>query len=345
MGDQSAIQVEGLRKTYREGFITKREVEALKGVTFEVDRGEIFGLLGPNGAGKTTFVKLLLGIIHKSGGEASVLGHDAGSRQARERIGYLPENLRMRRHHTAYTALEYYGQLSSVPLETTRSRGEELLKLVGLAERAKDGIRQYSKGMLQRLGLAQALLHEPDLLILDEPTDGLDPRARAEVREVLTKLKRERGTTIFLNSHILQEVEMICERVAILDRGELRYVGSVRDIGQHLASGMQQPAAQLPAYQAAQARPVGQTALQVDMELEGPGEAIRGIFASRVVQNFEHLSATEVRVAAHFSDQAAVDQCVDELRSAGVNIVGLSRRRVSLEAAFLEIVNEPNEKP
>lgn len=335
-----AIEVASLKKTYHDGLFGRRAFEALKGISFAVGGGEIFGLLGPNGAGKTTFVKIMLGIIHKSGGEAHVLGHPAGSRHARQLIGYLPENLRMPRHLNSYTALEYYGNLSNLPSREIRAKQDELLELVGLADRAGDGIRKYSKGMLQRLGLAQALLHEPQMLILDEPTDGLDPRARAQVREVLVKLKRERGTTIFLNSHILQEVELVCDRVAILDRGELRYVGSVRDIGSHRQQALQ-PATAAQQHQHkldAQAASVQQTELQVDMELEGDVNAIRRVFERRNVQSADQIGPTELRVAVRMADQAAVDQCVDELRSVGVNIVGLSRRRVSLETAFLEII-------
>ncbi len=343
MSEQPAVEVEDLKKTYTSGLFSRTSVDALKGVSFKVGRGEIFGLLGPNGAGKTTFVKILLGIIRKSGGSATVMGHAAGSHDARRQIGYLPENLRMRRHHTALTALEYYGQLSGLSLSQTRERGQELLKLVGLSERAKDGIRQYSKGMLQRLGLAQALIHEPDMLVLDEPTDGLDPQARAEVRSILTKLKDEKGTTIFLNSHILQEVEMICEQVAILDRGQLRYFGAVKDIGAHLQSGAHLASVGEDVVEAQAAPGPQATELEVDLELEGAEAALRAVLSTRAVQTHQQVGPNEFRVAVRFPDQAAVDQCVDELRTRGVNIVGLSRRRVSLEAAFLEIVNDPKE--
>ena len=217
------------RKTYVEGFFRRKRQPALKGVSLRVERGEIFGLLGGNGAGKTTFIKTLLGIIRKTAGEARLLGFPAGDRRGRKLVGYLPENLRVPRHLTGYTALEYYGNLSNVPTRSIRQRRGPLLEKVGLAERAKDPVRTYSKGMLQRLGLAQAMLHDPELFILDEPTDGLDPLARSQVRGYLTELKRQ-GKTIFLNSHILQEVELICDRVAILDKGVLRRVANVAEI-------------------------------------------------------------------------------------------------------------------
>ncbi|MEC9093051.1 MAG: ABC transporter ATP-binding protein, partial [Planctomycetota bacterium] len=205
---ENAIEARDLQKTYVDHWFSSKTYSALRGITFSVPRGQIFGLLGPNGAGKTTFVKIMLGIVSKTKGQATVMGSTAGSKLARSHIGYLPENLRMRRHHTANTALEFYGGLSGLSIATVRQRKVDLLKRVGLESWADAGIKKYSKGMLQRLGLAQSLLHDPDLLILDEPTDGLDPQARAEVREIMLQLKRE-GKTIFVNSHILQEVELV----------------------------------------------------------------------------------------------------------------------------------------
>src|SRR5262245_49491241 len=180
--DQPAIETHSLCKTYVEGLIRRKRQEALRGVSLRVERGEIFGLLGGNGAGKTTFIKILLGIIRRSGGDARLLGYAAGDWRGRKLIGYLPENLRVPRHLTGLTALEYYGHLSNVPTSLIRQRRGGLLEMVGLADRAKDPVRTYSKGMLQRLGLAQAMLHEPELFVLDEPTDGLDPLARSQVR-------------------------------------------------------------------------------------------------------------------------------------------------------------------
>ena len=192
----SAIEVDSLGKIYRDGLIFGKSFMALNGVSFKVQRGEIFGLLGPNGAGKTTFIKILLGIIRKSSGQASMLGYRAGSRAGRQQVGYLPEQLRIPQHMTGYTALEYYGNLSHVSTRVVRKKRPELLDLVGLGERGSEPVKKYSKGMRQRLGLAQALLHEPKLLVLDEPTDGLDPGARAEMRKVIRRLCDE-GVTIF----------------------------------------------------------------------------------------------------------------------------------------------------
>ena len=214
---EPVIQVAGLKKTYRSGILGRRRLHALQGVDLEVPKGSIYGLLGPNGAGKTTLIKILLGIVRKSDGGATVLGQPAGRLAARRRIGYLPENHRIPRHLTGRTALEYYGALSGLSVGEIRRRMPELLDRVGLAGREKESVAGYSKGMQQRLGLAQAMLHQPDLIVLDEPTDGVDPVGRKEIREVLRSLADE-GATIFLNSHLLQEIELVCERVAAVCR-------------------------------------------------------------------------------------------------------------------------------
>jgi len=329
--DAPAIETRDLRKTYVEGFIRRKRQEALKGVSLRVERGEIFGLLGGNGAGKTTFIKTLLGIIRKSGGQAQLLGFPAGDRRGRKLVGYLPENLRVPRHLTGYTALEYYGNLSNVPTSVIRRRRGALLDKVGLAERAKDPVRTYSKGMLQRLGLAQAMLHDPDMFILDEPTDGLDPLARSQVRGYLTDLKRQ-GKTIFLNSHILQEVELICDRVAILDKGVLLKVAHVAEITSGRADlgsvgGNGQPHAE-------------QEALELHLDLTGSEAAIRQALGHLPIVNWQPFSAADFRLVTRLPTQPAVDDLIDRLRVAGISIVSLARRRVSLEDAYLEIVAE-----
>jgi len=324
---EAAIETHDLRKTYVEGILRRKRQEALKGVSLRVERGEIFGLLGGNGAGKTTFIKVLLGIIRRSGGAAQVLGFPAGDRRGRRLIGYLPENLRVPRHLTGYTALEYYGHLSNVPSAVIRQRRGPLLEMVGLAARAKDPVRTYSKGMLQRLGLAQAMLHEPELFILDEPTDGLDPLARSQVRGFLADLKK-RGKTIFLNSHILQEVELICDRVAILDKGVLRRVANVAEI----TSGRVQVSGN--------GHPHVQEELELHLDLTAPEPLIRSTVGQLPIAGWQVFSPTDHRVVLRMPDQASVDGLIDGLRLAGISIVGLTRRRVSLEDAYLEIVAE-----
>ncbi|HZL89144.1 MAG TPA: ABC transporter ATP-binding protein [Pirellulaceae bacterium] len=319
----AAIAVEKLSKTYVEGLIFRKRRQALKDLTLEVRRGEIFGLLGANGAGKTTFIKILLGIIRKSGGRATLLDFPAGDRRGRKLVGYLPENLRVPRHLTGLTALEYYGQLSGVPMREIRAKRMPLLEMVGIAPRAKDSVRTYSKGMLQRLGLAQAMLHDPQLLVMDEPTDGLDPLARSQVRGYLVELKRQ-GKTIFLNSHILQEVQLVCDRVAILDKGELRRVGSVAELTTDPAL----------------AGRVGVNGDQLELHLELTGDANLARAALnffRVVQ-FHSVEPARHLLVLYVQSQEDVDRLVDQVRRANLSIVNLSRRRATLEDAFLEIV-------
>ena len=328
--DNLAINVNSLSKTYRDGWFWRRRLDVLKGLTFDVRRGEIFGLLGPNGAGKTTFIKILLGIVRKASGSATLLGFPAGSRRGRRLVGYLPENLRIPRHHNAYTALEYYGQLSGLPRRKMRARQDELLETVGLRDRARDSVAKYSKGMLQRLGLAQALLHDPQLVILDEPTDGLDPVGRAHVRNVLVQLKTQ-GKTVFVNSHILQEVELICDRVAILDKGSLKYVGPVSEItngqgAEWLKANDGQPAE-----------------IAVDLELAGAEAAIRQAIGGRRLDAWAPAGNDCVRIVVRAQNQSDVDQCIDELRRQSVSVISLARRRVSLEDAFLAILADPAE--
>jgi ABC-2 type transport system ATP-binding protein len=316
MADTPAIKADGLSKQYKLGRFRKRRLDALKNVSLQVDQGEIFGLLGPNGAGKTTFIKLLLGIVRKSEGEAQLMGEPAGSRAGRRMVGYLPENLRLPKHMTGLTALDYFGRLSNMPSKEIKQRSQELLELVGIADRAKDSVAKYSKGMAQRLGLAQALLHKPRLLILDEPTDGLDPVARSQVRDILMRLKQESGATIFLNSHLLQEVEQVCDRVAILHHGELRSVGSVDEIRQ------------------------GEAAHEVEFELWGTQAAVESAFPASSILSLSARDGQKLQVVARLKDQTAVDQCIDSLRAAGVSVVGFGQRRASLESAFLDIVGE-----
>ena len=223
------VDVRDLAKVYRSWSLSgRRRVDALGGVSLQAAAGEVFGLLGPNGAGKTTLIKILLGVVKPTRGNASLFGQPVGSATARLRVGYLPESLSIDPHHTARSALRYYGRLSRMSGGLIDRRSDELLDLVGLGQRDKESVRRFSKGMRQRLGLAQALMHDPDLLVLDEPTDGLDPVGRSEVRKVIERL-RDVGKTIFLNSHILQEVELICSRVAVLSHGKIRGAGRLEE--------------------------------------------------------------------------------------------------------------------
>jgi ABC-2 type transport system ATP-binding protein len=223
-----AIETSDLAKVYRSRW-KRREVRAVDGISLRVPRGTIFGLLGPNGAGKTTFVKMLLSAVHPTRGSALTFGRNAREPEARRKIGYLPENHRFPTYFTGAGMLDFYAALSGMESAERRKRIPEMLEVVGLEQWGSVRIGKYSKGMLQRLGLAQALIHSPSMLILDEPTDGVDPVGRRQIRDVLTRFE-EQGVTIFINSHLLVEVETFCREVAILDKGKVALSGKMHDL-------------------------------------------------------------------------------------------------------------------
>ncbi|MBD1928613.1 ABC transporter ATP-binding protein [Trichocoleus sp. FACHB-90] len=228
---EPVVQTSQLRKVYRTGFWMNQKIESLKSCTLTVYQGETFGLLGPNGAGKTTLLKTLLGIVRPTSGRGFLLGKPVGDRIVKQRIGYLPENAYFYDFLTGWEFLQFAAGLFQIPASVQRHRIPQLLDLVGLAQASarKKQMRQYSKGMLQRVGMAQALINDPELVFLDEPMSGLDPMGRYQMREIILSLK-EQGKTIFFNSHILAEVEQICDRVAILAQGELICGGSLNDL-------------------------------------------------------------------------------------------------------------------
>ncbi len=228
MSSEAAIETRELTCVYRRLW-RRREVRAVDGVTLRVARGTAFGLLGPNGAGKTTFVKLLLASVRPTAGRAWLFGVDCRRPEARRPVGYLPENHRLPPYLTGAGLLELAGALSGMEAGARRRRIPELLELVGLSDWGQVRLARYSKGMLQRLGLAQAMMHEPALLLLDEPTDGVDPLGRQQIRAILRQLQ-QRGVTVFLNSHLLAEVELFCQEVAILDRGRVALSGKLADL-------------------------------------------------------------------------------------------------------------------
>ncbi|MEM8612250.1 MAG: ABC transporter ATP-binding protein [Cyanobacteria bacterium P01_H01_bin.105] len=225
------VKTEKLSKSYRTGFWLNQQIASLKHCSLEVYQGETFGLLGPNGAGKTTLLKLLLGIIRPSTGSAQLFNQPAGDQSIKQQIGYLPENPYFYDYLTGWEFLTYTAGLFNIPASIYKERIPELLDQVGLSRQAaiKKQLRQYSKGMLQRIGMAQALINDPDIIFLDEPMSGLDPTGRYQVREVILSLK-DQGKTIFFNSHILADVEVICDRIAILDQGELICLGSLQEL-------------------------------------------------------------------------------------------------------------------
>ncbi|MBU6228944.1 MAG: ABC transporter ATP-binding protein [Cyanobacteria bacterium REEB459] len=230
-GSDWAVQTTDLGKVYRSGFWLNQRVMALQPCSLRVGTGETFGLLGPNGAGKTTLLKILLGIIRPSCGSGTVLGHAIGDRAIKHRLGYLPEQPNFYDFLTGWEFLRYAAGLCGLDPARQPGRMRELFDLVGLsqAQMQKKQLRQYSKGMLQRIGIAQALINDPDLVFLDEPMGGLDPIGRFQVREIILALKQQ-GKTIFFNSHILADVEVICDRIAILNQGELVCIGRLEDL-------------------------------------------------------------------------------------------------------------------
>ena len=375
------VEVEDLVKIYRGWSVSgRRRIEALGGVTLSAHAGEVFGLLGPNGAGKTTLIKTLLGVIQPTRGRASLFGIPAGTAAARRSVGYLPESLRIDTHHSARSALRFYGRLSGMDERSIGRRIDELLELVGLRDRDRESVRRFSKGMCQRLGLAQALMHDPNLLILDEPTDGLDPVGRRDVRRIIERL-RANGKTIFLNSHILQEVELVCTRVAIMAAGRLRGIGTIEELARFegfVSPGDSELNQQSPATSTFSAAPgtavsvapgtavsvaSGTTAIesreQVVIDVEGSVSPARLDAATLVraldpclptvngLLRVEPLSpANAFRITSPVCSQADVDAAVDALRKLDVSIVALRTHRPSLEETFLRLVNgDEGEEP
>lgn len=225
------VQTWGLGKVYRSGFWLNQKVESLQNCSLTVEPGETFGLLVPNGAGKTTLLKILLSIVRPTSGRGVLLGRPLGDRAVKQRIGYLPENAYFYDYLTAWEFLQFTAKLFQIPKSLYQTRIPQLLELVGLAQSTtkKEPLGHYSKGMLQRVGMAQALINDPEVVFLDEPMSGLDPTGRYRIREIILSLK-EQGKTVFFNSHVLGDVAQICDRIAILARGELICSGTLSEL-------------------------------------------------------------------------------------------------------------------
>jgi ABC-2 type transport system ATP-binding protein len=311
-----ALSVSSLSKTYRTGLLRRSTVQALDGISLTVEEGAIFGLLGPNGAGKTTLVKILLGLVRPSGGTARLFDRPAGTPAARHRIGFVPENHRFPGFFTATQTLHAYGRLADVPRAERTRRIPELLNRLALDGRGDTKVKTFSKGMLQRLGLAQALLNEPDLLFLDEPTGGVDPVGRRAIRDIVLEL-RDEGKTIFLNSHLLSEVEKVCTQIAILRDGTLVRRGSVEEL-----------TAVDRVYDLV-ASPVPESLLDSPELPLGP--------APDPSSSAADLKQYRVRA----DERATLNAVVDRLRSADVEIESITPLRQSLEDYFIDVVDSP----
>ncbi|MDP9160076.1 MAG: ABC transporter ATP-binding protein [Acidobacteriota bacterium] len=225
----TAIEILGFEKTYSVGFWRKKQKCALKPLHLQVQEGEIFGFLGPNGAGKTTTLKMLMRLVFPTAGTARILGMELDDPRMKAQIGFLPEQPYFYDYLTARELLEYYRQLSGMPAKSRHGKVNETLERVGLSQASEVQLRKFSKGMLQRVGIAQAILHDPKIVFFDEPMSGLDPMGRREVRDLMAQLKRD-GKTVFFSTHILSDAESLCDRVAIIHQGELRGVGAVADL-------------------------------------------------------------------------------------------------------------------
>ncbi|MCP4797836.1 MAG: ABC transporter ATP-binding protein, partial [Phycisphaeraceae bacterium] len=221
--EELAVDLHDVRKRYR------GKIDALRGIRMQARRGEIFGLLGPNGAGKSTLVKIMLTVVRPTTARGTILGRPIGTQSVLGRVGYLPEKHRFPVYQTGRQAVEFAGAMCGVDAATCRRRADELLDLVGMSDWGGKKVSTYSKGMLQRVGIAAAMVNDPDLVVLDEPTDGVDPVGRKDIRDVLVRI-RDRGTCVFLNSHLLSELEMVCDRVAILVQGEVAAQGTIEEL-------------------------------------------------------------------------------------------------------------------
>ena len=305
----NAVEVNELTKIFKSK-LGKQNITALDNFSLSVESGTVFGLLGPNGAGKTTLIKVLLGITFPTAGGASVLNSNISNYKIRSRIGYLPENHKFPNYLTAEQVLKYFSKLSGYENLKLNDRIDELLSLVRMSKWKKIKIKKFSKGMMQRLGLAQAMMHEPDLIFLDEPTDGVDPIGRKEIRDVLLDLK-EKGTTIFLNSHLLSEVELVSDRVAILNYGKLIREGSVEELT------------------------TSQESYIIETTTKFSDEFVR-----ENLTQFNITKSEENKLSVNVKENKDLNELIDELRKSRINIRSVVMEKNSLEDLFISLINE-----
>ena len=298
-----AIEILGLEKTYSVGFWRKRPKLALRPLHLTVAEGEIFGFLGPNGAGKTTTLKLLMGLMFPTSGSARILGREINDPEMKAQIGFLPEQPYFYDYLTAQELLTYYGQLSGVAARDLSRKVDGVLQRVGLPDAGGVQLRKFSKGMLQRVGIAQAILHDPKVVFLDEPMSGLDPMGRREVRDLMEQLKLE-GKTVFFSTHILSDAEALCDRVAIINQGDLQGVGAVADLTSSVHG-------------------------KVEVVWQGPAvpPALRALGAEC------HVTGETVRAILSEANQ---DAAIEALRRERLRLVSVTPVRTSLEDYFMQ---------
>jgi ABC-2 type transport system ATP-binding protein len=307
-----AVETRSLRKVYG------RSV-AVADLSLSVRQGEVFGFLGPNGAGKTTSVKMLMGLIRPTSGEARLLGRPLGNRDAKRMVGFLPELFRFHDWLTGEELLDFHGKLYGMSAADRRRRIPEVLELVGLAHRRKDPLRSYSKGMQQRAGLAQALLNDPSVVFLDEPTSALDPMGRLEVRNIIRGL-REAGKSVFLNSHLLSEVELVCDQVAIINHGVVAAIGPVHELVRR------EPVVEIA---------VGTGASDFESILERHGEVL----------DWEPTNNGRTTIKLSVVDDESIARAIEDLVRAGVSVYAVTPHGPTLEELFLEIVSAGGREP
>lgn len=345
-----AIDITNASKTY------KGKIHALRGVDLRVGRGEVFGLLGPNGAGKSTLVKILMTVIRPSTVNGTVLGKPVTDKSTLARVGYLPEHHRFPDYLKGWQVLDFYGGMAGIPRKARKHRTDQLLELVGMRDWAKKRIKQYSKGMRQRIGIAQALMNNPDLILLDEPTDGVDPKGRRDIREICQQLKDE-GRTVFINSHLLSELELVCDRVAIMVQGLVAQQGTIDELteGQEhyrielagdpekLETAMRAalPSAglikQLPAAASTHSHAPRDGSLAPRDASLARVAAARGQLATG---EWLELNRNTLRIGT--ADPEAVRPIVKALIDAGHTIQSLTRSRPSLEDLFMAAIENPD---
>jgi ABC-2 type transport system ATP-binding protein len=307
----AVVEINNLTKDYDVGFWRKRKVRALDSLSLTVNQGEIFGFLGANGAGKTTTLKLLMRLIFPSSGNARILGHDIGDVGMHTHIGYLPENPYFYDYLTAREFLEYCGQLFGYTKTDRAKRAVDLLARVHLDEKRWDiQLRKFSKGMLQRVGLAQALINDPTIVFLDEPMSGLDPVGRREVRDLIASL-REEGKTIFMCSHILSDIEVLCDRVAILKKGKLAQVGYLDELRQRDGDSKQ-------------------------VEILASGTDLDTLKSHLGTSNGVQIGLTPSGIRLEVPDEKDIDQIIVALRKSGGKLVSVQPVRQSLEELFID---------